>query len=173
MSNPKLIFDLSKATLDKSKLVQKQVQVTRGGKTFTQTVWVNPNQNTPTQPNGKSFDFSEFEKLKGDRGKAMQYLKDCGITWQEHSHDGVNWMRASMAAKDAAGISSNKGGGAPKGNKNASGTHDVKKLDYKKLASDGYDNLDAKKKVVSIKKQTNKDEFVSLASKVVSWNAHH
>lgn len=171
MSEPKLIFDLSKATIDKSKLVAKQVQVTRGGKTFTQTVWVNPNQNTPAQPSGKTFDFSEFDKLKSDKVKALQYLKDCGIDWQEHPHSGVNWMRASMAAKQAAGITNNKAG-APAGNTNAAGTHNVKQLDYWKLAADGYDNLDAKKKVASIKKQTNKDEFVSLASKVVNWSEH-
>ena len=171
MSNPKLIFDLSKAVIDRSKLVAKQVQVTRGGKTFTQTVYVNPNQNTPTSNGVKSFDFNEFEKLKADHNKAIQYLKDCGVTWQEHSHAGVNWMRASMAAKQAAGITNGKVG-APAGNTNAAGSHNVKQLDYWKLAADGYDNLDAKKKVASIKKQTDKDEFVTLASKITSWNSH-
>jgi hypothetical protein len=174
MSHPKLIFDLSKATIDKSKLVAKQVQVTRGGKTFTQTVWVNPNQNSSTQPNGKAFDFTEFDKLKSDKVKALQYLKDCGITWQEHSHAGVNWMRACMAAKQAAGISNNSSSASQSSSQSSSSvpTSSVKKLDYQKLTADGYDNLDAKKKVASIKKQINKDEFVSLASKITSWTTH-
>lgn len=171
MPNPNLIFDLSKATIDKSKLVQKQVQVTRGGKTFTQTVWVNPNQNNPTQNGSKTFDFSEFEKLKSDHGEAMKYLKDCGITWQEHSHAGVNWMRATMAAKQASGTAAPSGSSSTSGAK-SSGTKSLPKLDYKKLAGDGYDNLDGKKKVVAIKKQIDKDEFVSMASKVVSWTPH-
>lgn len=171
MSNPNLIFDLSKAATNKGKLVPKQVQVTRGGKTFTQTVWVNPNQNNPTQNGSKAFDFSEFENLKSDRGEAMKYLKDCGITWQEHSHDGVNWMRASMAAKQAAGISAPSGSSSSSSVK-SSGTKAVPKLDYKKLAGDGYDNLDGKKKVVAIKKQIDKDGFVSIASKVTNWTPH-
>lgn len=61
--------------------------------------------NTPMQDNMKSkevFDILEFEKLKSDKVAAIKYLKDHGITWNENPHEGVNWMRASMAAKKAS-----------------------------------------------------------------------
>ena len=49
-----------------------------------------------------TFDSAEFTKLKADRPKAMQYLKDNGITWKESDKDGINWMRACMAATKAS-----------------------------------------------------------------------
>ena len=47
------------------------------------------------------FSMSEFNKMKSDRTKAIQYLKDNGISWKETDNEGINWMRACMAASRA------------------------------------------------------------------------
>lgn len=47
------------------------------------------------------FSMSEFTKLKSDRPKALQYLKDNGVSWKETDNEGINWMRACMAASRA------------------------------------------------------------------------
>ena len=54
-----------------------------------------------TSTSGSKFDASEFTKLKSDRPKALQYLKDNGISWKETDNEGINWMRACMAASRA------------------------------------------------------------------------
>lgn len=84
-------------------LVPKKIMVTRGGRTFMQTVYINPNQDTPQAPTTK-VDFGEFERLKKlDRAKALKYLIELGVTWKESENPGINLMRASMAAKKASG----------------------------------------------------------------------
>ena len=47
------------------------------------------------------FSMSEFTGMKSDRTKAIQYLKDNGISWKETDNEGINWMRACMAASRA------------------------------------------------------------------------
>lgn len=85
-------------------LVPKKVMVTRGNRTFMQTVYVNPNQDTSQQAPAKKVDFGEFERLKKlDRDKALKYLLELGVTWKESEHPAINLMRASMAAKKASG----------------------------------------------------------------------
>lgn len=111
------IFDdlLIKAQRDKSKLVQVQRSVSRGGKTFMQNFWVSPNQVKSTdkviggqqnllpqpgsvaKPASGVLDKAYFDSIKSDRTKALDYLKSCGVIWNDHSHAGINWMRANQA----------------------------------------------------------------------------
>lgn len=56
----------------------------------------------PSDNSNSKFDASEFTKLKSDRPKALQYLKDKGITWKETDNEGINWMRACMSASRAS-----------------------------------------------------------------------
>lgn len=110
---------LLKAQRDVSKLVKVQRMVTRGGKTFAQNFYVQPNQvkstdkvignqqnllptpgSVPKPPAGV-LDKAYFDTLVSDKTKALEYLKSCGVTWAEHSHAGINWMRAMQALKGA------------------------------------------------------------------------
>lgn len=104
---------LSKSVANMVGLVAKQVQVTRNGKTFTQTFYVRSGADAPaatgskTQPApkaGKSIkeSFESIERTQG-RDAAMKHLKDNGVTWKENDHAGINWMRAKMAASKATG----------------------------------------------------------------------
>ena len=175
-----LYFDLTKAK-NLSKLVAKQVQVSRGGKTFMMTVWVDPSTGKSVQSDAK-IDFKDFEAIKGDRDKAMKFLKDNGVVWDEHPNPAINWMRASMAAKAAGGVASTaapkySAGKSPAAGSNTStatgGTKKAApKIDYTKAASKGYDSADKKKKTAILKSGITKDEFMALAGAVVTWNEH-
>lgn len=182
MSEPKLIFDLSKAA-NVSRLVQKIVTVhMKSGKVFTRKQLVNPND--IIKQVSKVFDIIEFEKLKSDKAAAIKYLKDHGITWKENPHEGVNWMRASMAAKKASTTPASTTNAKASGNKTASvsknstakatapNTQNNVKLDYMSLASKGYDKADGKTKAKIIKTTVDKDTFMKLASGVVKWDTH-
>ena len=121
---PHLIFDLNKAMLDKSKLVQVEITVQGKNGTFTRKQWKNPadvkstdkvigNQNVldefnkrmkamaVAQQNAKGqFDPVQFDSLKlsKDKTKAMEYAKKCGVQWKEHAtNSAINWMRCIMA----------------------------------------------------------------------------
>lgn len=78
----------------KLKLDDNKTSNTSTGKAVDQ-----PNSDKPIT--GSKFDASEFTKLKSDRTKAIQYLKDSGISWKETDNEGINWMRACMAASRA------------------------------------------------------------------------
>lgn len=107
---------LLKAQRDTSKLVKVQRTVTRGGKTFTQNFYVKPSEVRSTdkviggqqnllpamgsvaKPAAGVLDMAYFDMLAvSDKTKALDYLKSCGITWNEHTHAGINWMRAKQA----------------------------------------------------------------------------
>lgn len=111
---------LIKAQRDKSKLVQVQRTVSRGGRTFTQNFWVLPSQVKKTDrviggqqnllpaagsvpvPAAGVLDKAYLDSIKSDKTKALAYIKSCGIVWNEHpTHEGVNWMRAMMAVSSA------------------------------------------------------------------------
>ena len=112
---------LIKAQRDKSKLVQVQRSVSRNGKTFMQNFWVQPSQvkasdkviggqqnllpkaGSVPKPAAGVLDKAYFESIKSDRIKALDYLKSCGVTWADHSHAGINWMRAMQAYNAAVG----------------------------------------------------------------------
>lgn len=117
---------LIKAQRDKSKLVQVQRSVSRNGKTFMQNFWVQPSQvkasdkviggqqnllpkaGSVPKPAAGVLDKAYFESIKSDRTKAIDYLKSCGVQWNDHSHAGINWMRAMQAYNAAVG---NQNGG--------------------------------------------------------------
>lgn len=176
-----LYFDLTKAKKNLSKLVAKQVQVSRGGKTFMMTVWVDPSTGKSVQSDAK-IDFKEFEALKGDRDKAMKFLKDSGVVWDEHPNPAINWMRASMAAKAAGGVASTAAPKYSAGKSPAAGSSTstaaggtkkaAPKIDYAAATSKGYDSADKKKKTAILKSGITKDEFMALAGAVVTWNEH-
>ena len=110
---------LLKAQRDLSKLVQVQRMVSRGGKTFPQNFWVKPSEvksidkviggqqnlipkaSNVTKPAAGVLDKVYFDSLRTDKPKALDYLKSCGVTWQEHTHAGINWMRAMQAFSSA------------------------------------------------------------------------
>lgn len=126
-----MVFDLNKA-FDKSKLVQVQVTVNGKNGTFTRMQWKNPadvkstdkvvgnqavldkfkkDQATSTANAAAAkanFDKSKFDGLKNanDKQKAMDYAKQCGVTWNAHSHAGINWMRCMQAVNKLVGNSS-------------------------------------------------------------------
>ena len=113
---------LLKAKRDVSKLVKVQRVVSRGGKTFTQNFYVQPNQVkstdkvvggqnnlnnflnpqvVPTPPKGV-LDSAYFDYIKLDKSKALDYLKSCGIQWKECTTSAaINWMRATQAYQAA------------------------------------------------------------------------
>lgn len=113
-----IFFDLMKAQRNKSQLVQVQRMVSRGGKTFPQNFWVLPSQVRATDkviggqqnllptpgsvpaPAKGVWDKTYFDSItqnSKDRTKAIQYLKDLGVTWTENANAGINWMRARQA----------------------------------------------------------------------------
>lgn len=48
----------------------------------------------------QTLDINKFDSLKKtNRPAALEYLKDCGVTWEENPHPAINLMRATMAAK--------------------------------------------------------------------------
>lgn len=84
-----------------------------------------------------------LKKLLGKDG-CMEYAKQLGVTWDEHSMDAINNMRMSMALSkhfdttdgtvSPTGGKGGKGGGAPKGNQNAK-KDEVKKDDTIKVTA--------------------------------------
>lgn len=91
------------------------------------------------------FDDSEFTKLKSDRPKALQYLKDNGISWKETDNEGINWMRACMAASRAE----NPAQGATKKDSASKSSTDTK--------ASGKSAEDAKKAVKDLLSTNNND----------------
>jgi len=189
MSQPNLVFDfsnmLSKAMINQGhNLVLKQVVVHRkDGTTFTRNQLVDPSQPLPVQSIAAGFDINKFNTLKSDKTSALKYLKDNGVYWNEDDLPGVNWMRACMAAKSAAGIAS-----APRQTKVAPAASNsspvpaiapaaqpvqsikaVKRYNLNGLT--GYDSKDSKSKSIMIKTVIDKDDMLSFAKAAgVTWN---
>lgn len=158
-------------------LVPKKIMVTRGGRTFMQTVYINPNQDTPQAPTNK-VDFGEFERLKKlDRAKALKYLMELGVTWKESENPGINLMRASMAAKKASGgveskltVNLPKEALAP----TLRPSKQMRERDLQeilaKLNPIEFDLLDRKSKVQLLKKELGTDGVRQLAEKLnLNW----
>lgn len=129
--NKDIEITLEKA-LDKSKLVQVQVQVHSKTGVFYRMQWKNPAdvkstdiivgnqavldkwkkdqqaQSAQQQSAASKFDKSEFDKLKStDKKQAMEYAKKCGVSWTEHDNQNINWMRCTMAISKLPDNSSN------------------------------------------------------------------
>ena len=100
----------------KAGLVQVQRQVNKNGKTFTQHFWIKPGDVQATdvvlskQPDqqikAKQATNSQSITPKKQliqilaaygRDAVLNYAKQAGITWKKNDHEGINWMRASMA----------------------------------------------------------------------------
>lgn len=91
------------------------------------------------------FSMSEFTGMKSDRTKAIQYLKDNGISWKETDNEGINWMRACMAASRAE----NPAQGATKKDSASKSSSDTK--------SSGKSTEEAKKAVKDLLSANNND----------------
>lgn len=102
--------------IDKSKMVQVQVTVKGKNGTFTRKQWKrasdvsssdtviskpdDPSTKTPKKqdtPAGNSK--QRLAQMLGShsRDEVMDFAKKNGVQWAEHSHVGINWMRASIA----------------------------------------------------------------------------
>ena len=187
MSSVRVVFDLNKANKNLTNLVQVQRMVTRNGKTFTQNFWVLPSQvkstdrvlSTQQQGSGSAFDLSKFDNLKNtNRDDAIKYLESCGITWNKSPHAGINWMRACMAAKKAAGKPVQQGGKpkaqptAPVTPQGVSQTVTGKTYDLSSL-SGTFDTLSGKDKVNALKTIISKDDMFAFAKNAgVTWDEH-
>ena len=67
-----------------------------------------PKAGSVPKPAAGVLDKAYFESIKLDHTKAINYLKSCGVTWNDHSHAGINWMRAMQAYNATLG-NQNKG----------------------------------------------------------------
>ena len=107
----------------------------------------NPSTDVKQDSDKKSgkFSMSEFNKMKSDRTKAIQYLKDNGISWKETDNEGINWMRACMAASRAE----NPAQGATKKDSASKSSTDTK--------ASGKSAEDAKKAVKDLLSANNND----------------
>lgn len=180
-----IYFDLQKAQRDKSKLVYVQRTVTKNGKTFQQGFWVHPSQVKSTDTVLKNqgalnayqtaqktaqqqssvvgnFDKSKYTVLytTESKTKAMQYAKDNGITWNEHSNPNINWMRCQMAVNKALGGSVTVSTSKPA----SSATLDVSNL------ISNFNSLSKKDKVVELLKHNSRDSLISFAkANGITW----
>ncbi|MCM1223891.1 MAG: hypothetical protein NC548_56505, partial [Lachnospiraceae bacterium] len=196
---------LIKAQRDKSKLVQVQRSVSRNGKTFMQNFWVQPSQVKSTdkviggqqnllpkagsvpKPAAGVLDKAYFESIKTDRTKAIDYLKSCGVTWADHSHQGINWMRAMQAYNAAVGNQNGtKGAQTPSTQPNSQPAPQTAQVAQNTAGNGGQgvtltaaqqSQVDAgkngKEKVVILKKILGNDGCMAYAKQLgISWNEH-
>lgn len=183
MSQTRVVFDLNKATKNLAGMVQVQRMVTRNGKTFAQHFWVLPSQVKPTDKvlstnsSNTTFDLSKFDNLKtSNRDDALKYLESCGVTWTKSPHAGINWMRACMAAKKAAGKPVQQGG-KPKikvasKQQSTPQTTTGKTYDLSSLSST-FDTLSGKDKVNALKTVISKEDLFTFAKNAgVTWDEH-
>ena len=107
----------------------------------------NPSTDVKQDSDKKSgkFSMSEFTGMKSDRTKAIQYLKDNGISWKETDNEGINWMRACMAASRAE----NPAQGATKKDSASKSSSDTK--------ASGKSTEEAKKAVKDLLSENNND----------------
>ena len=196
-------LDLFKSKRDTSKLVQVQRTVSRQGTTFVQNFWVKPSDVKSTdkviggqqnllpkigsvpKPASGVLDAAYFDSIKSDKKLALDYLKSCGLTWSEHSHPAINWMRAmqSYSAAQGGAISSQKQSSqviaqpqtktqqSPQKSQAGKDTQDVV------LTSTQKDELDSgsngKEKTVILKKLLGNDKCVQYAKQLgVTWEEH-
>lgn len=108
---------IKKSKKDITKLVPVQKVITRGGKTMTTTVYVNPEEAKQKTRNAKKYEGnagvvgkkvdavdvqSHLKPIRKNLGvdKYKEYLKANGVKWEENKENaGADTMRASMAAK--------------------------------------------------------------------------
>lgn len=197
-------LDIFKAKRDTSKLVQVQRTVSRGGTSFIQNFWVKPSDVRSTdkvvggqqnvlpaagsvaKPANGVLDSKYFDSIKSDKVKALDYLKSCGISWNEHSHAAINWMRA-MQAYSIATSSSPQSGTKTYAQVNAQTTQNVQQSPQNSqpgnppqstvLTPAQQSELDTgnngKEKTVILKKLLGNDGCISYAKQLgVTWDEH-
>lgn len=194
---------LLKAQRDVSKLVKVQRMVTRGGKTFAQNFYVQPNQVKATdkvignqqnllpamgsvpKPAAGVLDKAYFDMLaSSDKTKALEYLKSCNISWSEHSHAGINWMRAMQAFKSALSAqNSAQSSTQPNSQQSNSNTQTAQNNQPTGQAVVNLDSAtktelnackNGKEKVIVLKKKLGQDECIKFAESLgVTWNKHN
>lgn len=85
--------------------IQREITVKRNGKTFTRKQWVKAPEakknEGPKMVMDKTTARNKIRDLKKKYGKegVLKLAKELGIKWNEHSHEGVNYMRAAMALR--------------------------------------------------------------------------
>lgn len=183
---------LKAAKRDTSKLVQVQRTVTRGGKTFIQKFWVNPNQvkstdkvignsqnllpkigSVPKPPKGV-LSQPYLDSIMSNKTKVIEYLKECGVTWKENHNPGINWMRAMVAAKAALNNQStnNVSSSTATTTTNQTVLDAMSMLDQSAL--DDFNKCsNGREKVVVLKKHLGQDGCIKFAKLYgVTWNEH-
>ena len=111
--------------IDKSKMVQVQVTVRGKNGTFTRKQWkrasdVSSSDTVISKPDDSSTKTPKQDKPAGNskqrlaqmlgshsRDEVMDFAKKNGVQWAEHSHVGINWMRASIAIQKHIDSNSN------------------------------------------------------------------
>lgn len=189
-----------KAQIDRSKLVQVQRMVSRGGKTFPQNFWVKPSEVKSTdkvlqgqqnllpkagsvpKPAAGVLDKAYFDSIESDRAKALDYLKSCGISWTENAHAGINWMRAKQALNAALGgqgttKTSSQVKSQPQSNKTVSAQNSQSNGQQITLTQKQQDELNdcknGREKVVVLKKLLGANGCMDYARSIgVSWDEH-
>ena len=169
-------------SLNKQGLVQKEVTVKgKNGQTFTRKQWVKVGQDvTDNNLSPKDDTSSNNKTLKNQttnngkqklavmlssgksRDEIMDEFKNQGVTWKEHSHPAINWMRASMAIQEH--MSSN----TSDTHDDTSNAHDASEKSQKK------DTTEVKEKVKElVKKLGGRDNILnSMKSQGISWSEH-
>lgn len=145
-------------------LVKKQVQVTKDGKTFTQTVWVRPDGSDPSGSSSSTLD----DLFKTNKLAALNKLKEMGIKWEENAHPAINLMRAKMALKKHNADNADQPGNDPQSKSAPAAPQDTKKDN----ATDGTGSLLGEFDSIYKKDKNKALEF--LKQKGVKWeeNAH-
>lgn len=197
-------MDLFKAKRDLTKLVQVERTVTnRNGTTFQRKYYVQPNEVLKTDkvignqqvldnwkkqvqnpPKSGVLDSKYFDAIKHNRDKALQYLKDCGLSWKPDQHPAINWMHAmqvyTQAVKNATGQPQTASATQPVTKQtqattpppaNHTTTSSVKLTDSQQKEVDACKN--GRDKVVTIKKLLGRDGCMTYAKSIgVTWNEH-
>lgn len=120
--------DELKKSMSKAGLVQKDVQVKGKNGTYTRKQWVKANEeqsqtststDTTTEDKPKiSFETSANQTPKQalldmlsqglSRNDIISEAKNQGIEWKHNDHEGINWMRASMAIQKYMDVNATK-----------------------------------------------------------------
>lgn len=151
--NPKIgtgeIVSISNGVATKDDKNPSKVIKVKGdnGNTFNidENMIIEDSDDKKTDTKSTKFSMTEFSGMKSDRTKAIQYLKDNGISWKETDNEGINWMRACMAASRAE----NPAQGATKKDSASKSSSDMK--------ASGKSTEEAKKAVKDLLSANNND----------------
>lgn len=182
-------------SVSKSNLVQVMRTVTKNGKTFQQHFWISPSDvkstdvviggntnndntnnkqdNVPTNPKQMLVQLIQ----NSSKQDLIKQAKKLGIQVNESSHEGINWMRCSMAIqKDISANPSNWGFAGTSDTKTTDNTSDNKSVESKtdtdtgaKKQSKNADS-DSKQKVAELRDKYGRDKLMEMAKSAgVKW----